>query len=153
MMRGTYDPQHRLPFQIYGAHAVVRIRDVFLRAEYLTRRTKMSLGENPMERFRYGPSTTTGQWDPYFVKDGAYVELEAPLGRRVTFIAREDGLRRRGNVVMTSDMRSDSAVMRHTVGLAIAIRSALRLKLSYEYYDFSDFEDESVVHVGIAGPF
>ena len=50
-------------------------------------------------------------------------------------------------------MRSDSAVIRHTAGLAIAIRSALRLKLSYEYYDFSDFEDESVVHLGIAGPF
>ena len=53
----------------------------------------------------------------------------------------------------TSEMRSDSAVIRHTAGLAIALRSALRLKLSYEYYDFSDFEDESVVHLGIAGPF
>jgi hypothetical protein len=30
------------------------------------------------------------------------------------------------------------------------LRPSLRLKLSYEYYDFSDFEDESVVHVGIA---
>jgi hypothetical protein len=50
-------------------------------------------------------------------------------------------------------MRSESEVIRHTVGLAIAIRSALRLKLSYEYYDFSDYADESVVHLGIAGPF
>lgn len=152
MMRGTYDPEHRLPFAIYGAHAVIRVRDVFLRAEYLWRRTKMSLGEDPDSRFRYAPGPS-GQYDPYFVKDGFYAELEIPLGSRVTLIGREDGLRRRGNVVENNPMRADSAILRHTVGLAIAIRSALRLKLSYEYYDFSDFDDESVVHVGIAGPF
>ncbi|HUS30929.1 MAG TPA: hypothetical protein VMZ53_20605 [Kofleriaceae bacterium] len=152
MMRGTYDPEHRLPFAIYGAHAVFRVRDVFLRAEYLWRRTKMSLGDDPMERFRYAPGST-GMFDPYFVKDGAYAELEIPAGPRVTLIWREDGMRRRGNVVSTSDMRSDSAIVRHTAGIAIAIRSALRLKASYEYYDFSDYEDESVLHLGIAGPF
>jgi hypothetical protein len=54
---------------------------------------------------------------------------------------------------MNSTMRSDSALMRHTAGAAIVLRQSLRLKLSYEYYDFSDFDDESVVHVGIAGPF
>jgi hypothetical protein len=152
MMRGTYDPDHKLPFAIYGAHAVVRIGDVFLRAEYLWRRTKMSLGDDPDARFRYAPSAD-GTYDPYFVKDGAYVELEVPLGPRVTAIWREDGMRRRGNVVEGSAMRADSQIIRHTAGLAIAIRSALRLKLSYEYYDFSDFDDESVVHLGIAGPF
>ena len=152
MMRGTYDPDHKLPFAIYGAHAVIRIRDVFLRAEYLWRRTKMSLGDDPDARFRYAPSAS-GSYDPYFVKDGAYAELEVPLGPRVTAIWREDGMRRRGNVVEGSQMRADSRILRHTAGLAIAIRSALRLKLSYEYYDFSDFDDESVVHIGIAGPF
>jgi hypothetical protein len=30
---------------------------------------------------------------------------------------------------------------------------ALRLKLSGEVYDFSDFDDEKVIHLGIAGPF
>lgn len=152
VMRGTYDPDHKLPFAIYGAHAVVRIGDMFLRAEYLWRRTKMSLGDDPDARFRYAPSAN-GTYDPYFVKDGAYVELEVPLGPRVTAIWREDGMRRRGNVVEGSAMRADSQIIRHTAGLAIAIRSALRLKLSYEYYDFSDFDDESVVHLGIAGPF
>jgi hypothetical protein len=33
------------------------------------------------------------------------------------------------------------------------LREGLRLKLSGELYDFSDFEDEVVVHLGIAGPF
>ena len=150
MMRGTYDPQHELPFSLYGAHAVLRFHDVFLRAEYLRRRTRMSLGEDPEARFKYGPGAD-GDYDPFFVKDGAHVELEVPVAGRVTFVLREDGLRRRGNVVMTSDLRSDSAILRHTVGAAIAIRGSLRLKLSYEYYDFSDFSDETVIHTGIAG--
>jgi hypothetical protein len=29
----------------------------------------------------------------------------------------------------------------------------LRLKLSVERYDYTDFEDEVVMHLGIAGPF
>jgi hypothetical protein len=152
MMRGTYDPEHRLPFAVYGAHFVARIGDVFLRAEYLLRRHKMSLGENPMERFRYGPGSD-GAFDPYVVKDGGYAELEVPASKYLTLLWREDGLRRRGNVMMNSQMRSDSALVRHTIATAIALRQSLRLKVSYEYYDFSDYDDESVVHVGIAGPF
>ncbi|HEX5059339.1 MAG TPA: hypothetical protein VFV99_08270 [Kofleriaceae bacterium] len=151
-MRGTYDPEHKLPFSIYGAHFIARIGDVFLRAEYLTRKYKMSLGEDPTQRFRYGPGAN-GMFDPFVVKDGGYAELEVPAGDRLTLIAREDGLRRRGNVSLNSMMRSDSALIRHTAGAAVVLRQSLRLKLSYEYYDFSDFEDESVVHVGIAGPF
>ncbi|MGE0870703.1 MAG: hypothetical protein AB7P03_19210 [Kofleriaceae bacterium] len=151
-MRGTYDPDHKLPFEIYGAHTVLRIRDVFLRAEYLQRRTKMSLGDDPASRFKYGPNEM-GIYDPYVVKDGAYVELEVPLGSRLSFVAREDALRRRGNVLQMSPLRSESVIVRSTAGLAILLRSSLRLKLSYELYDFSDFEDEQVGHIGIAGPF
>jgi hypothetical protein len=151
-MRGTYDPEHRLPFSIYGAHAVLRIKDLFVRAEYLSRRTAMSLGDDPEQRFRYGPNAA-GVYDPYVVKDGGYVEVEVPLGSRVAFVAREDALRRRGNVVKMSTLRSESILVRSTVGLAILLRAALRLKLSYELYDFSDFEDEQVAHIGIAGPF
>ncbi|MDB4961426.1 MAG: hypothetical protein JWP01_1425 [Myxococcales bacterium] len=151
-MRGTYDPDHKLPFSIWAAHAVVRVKDVFLRAEYLSRRTAMSLGEDPMTRFRYGPGAN-GTFDRFFVKDGFYGELEVPAGKYLTLVAREDGLRRRGNVAMTSELRSESMVLRHTAAIAITLRASLRLKASYEYYDFSDFEDESVVHTGIAGQF
>jgi len=38
-------------------------------------------------------------------------------------------------------------------GVAIGLGQSMRLKLSYERYDFSDFDDESVIHAGIAGPF
>lgn len=152
MMRGTYDPEHRLPFSVLGAHVVLRAKDVFLRFEYLSRRTKMSLGESPMERFKYGPGAD-GTYDPYVVKDGGYAELEVPVTKRLTLLGREDFLRRRGNVVTSSALRSDSAILRHTAAIAVGVWSALRIKLSYELYDFSDFEDESVIHLGIVGPF
>jgi hypothetical protein len=76
-----------------------------------------------------------------------------PLSKWLTVVLREDGLRRRGNVLRSSAMRSESALLRHTVGVAVGIGHSVRLKLSYERYDFSDFDDESVIHSGIAGPF
>jgi len=150
-MRGTYDADNQLDFLLLGAQASLQIKRAFLRAEYLVRRTEMSLGEDPASRFRYGPGMN-GTFDPYFLKEGFYGELEVPVGR-FDVVARWDGLRRRGNVVNTSMLRSDTAVLRYTVGAAYAVRDTLRLKLSGELYDFSDFEDETVVHLGIAGPF
>ncbi len=150
-MTGTYDPDNELDFTVVGAQAVIRVQGVFLRAEYLARRTEMSLGPDPAMRFRYGPGMD-GTFDPYFLKEGFYTELEVPVGR-VDLVARWDGLRRRGNVVRTSELRSDTGLLRYTLGATFQIRDALRLKLSGEFYDFSDFEDESVMHLGIAGPF
>jgi hypothetical protein len=150
-MAGTYDPDDELDFALMGAHAVLRVRGLFLRAEYLARRTRMSLGDDPASRFRYGPGKD-GRFDPYFLKEGFYGELEVPAGR-FDFVLRWDGMRRRGNVIRTSELRSDSAVLRYTVGATYQLREALRLKVSGELYDFTDFEDEAVVHLGIAGPF
>lgn len=152
IMGGTYDPEHRLPFSIWGAHLVTRLRDVFLRLEYLNRKTKMAMGDDPASIFKYGPGKD-GTYDPYFVKDGGVAELEFPITRRVTGIVREDFLRRRGNVLQTSPLRSNSLLVRHTAGVAILIAQSIRIKLSVERYDFSDFKDEDVIHVGIAGPF
>ena len=150
-MTGTYDPENELGFVLGGVQALMRIEGVFLRAEYLARRTEMSLGADPASRFRYGPGED-GQFDPYFLKEGFYTEMEVPVGR-FELVARWDGLRRRGNVLQMSELRSDSGLLRYTLGGAFMLREGLRLKLSGEYYDFSDFDDEVVVHLGIAGPF
>jgi len=150
-MAGTYDPENKLRFAVVGAHAVLGIGGAFLRAEYLARRTEMALGEHPEERFRYGPGMD-GTFDPYALKEGFYAEAEVPAGR-LGFVLRADGMRRRGNVLQTSELRSDSAILRYTVAATVRLREALRLKLSGERYDFSDFEDELVFHLGIAGPF
>ncbi|HEY1556512.1 MAG TPA: hypothetical protein VGF94_16870 [Kofleriaceae bacterium] len=151
-MGGTYDPDHELPFHIYGAQFVLRLEDVFLRAEYLNRRQKMYMGDDPASTFKYGASPD-GTYDPWVDKDGAYGELEFPITRRLTGVLREDGMRRRGNVLATSEMRSESEVVRHTVAVAIGLGQSLRLKLSFERYLFSDYPNEDVIHVGIAGPF
>jgi hypothetical protein len=131
MMRGTYDPDHRPPFAIYGAHAVARHGDLFLRAEYLFRRTTMAIGMEPATRFTYGAGMD-GTFDPVALKDGGHVELEAPVGKRLTLVGREDAMRRRGNVLVDSPLRDESAVLRHTAAAAFLAHSALRLKLSYE---------------------
>jgi hypothetical protein len=44
-------------------------------------------------------------------------------------------------------------VIRTTGAAAYELSPSLWLKLSYEYYNFSDYLNESVIHVGIAGPF
>ncbi|MBE7453152.1 MAG: hypothetical protein HS111_31085 [Kofleriaceae bacterium] len=150
-MAGTYDPDNELEFVVAGAQASLRTPHATLRGEYLVRRTEMGLGEDPAARFRYGPRGD-GSFDPFVLREGFYAELEVPVGR-VDLVARWDGLRRRGNVVRTSALRSDSAVLRYTAATSIALRGALRLKLGVELYDFSDFEDELVIHTGIAGPF
>jgi hypothetical protein len=149
-MFGTYDPLNKLHYQIAGAHLVLQFSRVFFRTEYLARRTEMALGDDPSQRFKYGPGKD-GRYDPYFLKQGFYTELELPAGDRVDFILRWDGLRRQGNVLRTSELRSDSGLLRYTAGASVRVRGAVRLKLSGEFYDFSDFADEVAIHLALTG--
>jgi hypothetical protein len=149
-MGGTYDPDNKLSFAVAGADLSVQIARIFLRAEYLVRRTQMALGSDPSLRFKYGPGKN-GKYDPYFLKQGFYAELEVPITDRLDGIVRWDGLRRQGNVLRTSDLRSDSALLRYTAGASFKLRGATRIKLSGEAYDFSDFRDEIAIHLAVAG--
>jgi len=151
VLYGTYDPDNELDILLLGADLVLRIDRWTLRAEYLVRRTKMALGEDPGSTFRYGPGAD-GKFDPYSLKEGFYGELAFPLGP-LEGVARVDGLRRTGNVALTSELRSESLVVRYTVGTAINLVRDWRIKLSGEFYDFSDFDDEVGVHLGVVGAF
>ncbi len=150
-MAGTYDPDNKLWFYLVGLESFFRVGKLYLRGEVLSRRTKMDLGDDPAQRFEYGPGLD-GNFDPWFLKQGFYGELEFPVGP-VDIVLRGDGLRRKGNVPKNSSLRSDSELIRYTVATSIALTGALRLKVSGEYYDFSDFDDEIACHLGIAGPF
>jgi len=150
-MAGRYDPDRKLTFVIAGADLVVQIGRVFVRSEYLIRRTEMALGDDPDSRFRYGPGDD-GRFDPYFRKDGFYGELEVPVGD-FELLGRFDGLRRHGNVAANSPLRSHSRLLRSTAAIAYRLPGGLRLKTSGELYDFSDFDDEVALHLGIAGSF
>ena len=150
-MAGRYDPDARLGFVVLGADATVQAGGVFVRAEYLVRRTELALGESPMTRFKYGPGPD-GRFADFVVRDGFYAEVEVPVGR-VDLIARWDGLRHLGNVLATSPLRAESLVLRYTAGGSIRLYGNLRVKTSVEAYDFSDFADAVATHVGVAGPF
>jgi hypothetical protein len=150
-MYGTYDPDNKLHFLVAGGDFVLRLDKVFWRAEYLLRRTQFALPADPGAALRYGPGAN-GKFEDYFVKDGFYTEIEVPAGP-FDFVARWDGLRRKGNVAVTSPLRSESLLLRYTAAATLRVYGALRIKLSTEYYDFSDFDDEVVLHLGLAGPF
>lgn len=152
VMYGTYDPANELDLLILGGDLVLRIEDFTLRAEYLLRRTRMALGANPASRFHYGPGSD-GKYDPYFVKDGFYVEAEYTIGEMWELVARFDGMRRIGNVGIGSKLRKRSAVLRYTAGLSMRLHRYVRLKFSTEIYDFSDFQDEVGLHLGFVGSF
>lgn len=149
-MVGHYDPAAKLGFAIAGADLVLQLERWMFRAEYLARWTELEIGSDPAARFKYGPGPHG--YDNFFLKEGFYAEAELPLGP-IDMVARWDGLRRRGNVLATSSLRSDSAVLRYTLALAIPIWKPVQLKLSVERYDFNDVDDELALHVGVAGPF
>ncbi len=150
VMAGTYDPDAELRFVIGGLDAMVDLRRLIVRAEYLLRRTEMALGADPATRFKYGPGAD-GRFDDFFVKDGFYVEAEVPVSR-VDLIARWDGLRRVGNVLASSQLTSDTSLYRYTAGAAVRF-GTIRVKSSVELYDFEEFEREIAVHLGLATPF
>jgi hypothetical protein len=146
-MAGHYDDQGKLGFAIGGVDLVAKLAGVFLRAEYLQRRTQMAPRIDPtLPGFKYGGTDLT------FVKHGYYVEGEVPIGR-VDLIARWDGLWRIGDVLVSSPLAHDARVTRYTAAMAVRLTSNVRLKASGEYYVFSDFPDELAFHLGIATPF
>jgi hypothetical protein len=147
-MHGYYDPDHRLSYTIAGADFYARLKTFELRAEYLIRRTEMGLGSDPGERFKYGPGKG-GKFDRYVLKDGFYVEGLVPVLPRLELVGRFDGLRRFGNVPVTSALRKESAVLRYTLGADVSLGHGVRLKVAGEFYDFSDFQDEIAATVGV----
>ena len=47
----------------------------------------------------------------------------------------------------------DERVLRYTAGVNFVIERYLRIKLSAQFYDFSDFDDEVGLHLGLVGAF
>jgi hypothetical protein len=147
---GHYDPNAELSYLITGVDLYVRFDALVFRAEYLLRRTEYSIGSEPEERFRYAFVDPTKN---FFVKDGFYAEVEYPFATWFEAFARFDGMRRTGNVTTTSPLRRESAVLRETLGVNFVIERGLRLKISGEYWDFSDFDDEIAIHTGVTANF
>ncbi|HEX2676264.1 MAG TPA: hypothetical protein VHM19_06480 [Polyangiales bacterium] len=151
-LAGHPDPARKRSYIVLGTDFYLRLWQLDLHAEYLVRRTEMALGEDPDTRFRYGPDPT-GHYDDFFLKDGFYVEATLPIATRLELVGRFDGLRRIGNVPLHSVLRKRSGLLRYTAGANIVLDGSVRLKLSTELYDFSDFVDELAFNAGVVAAF
>ena len=151
-MYGRYDPDRERDYLVIGADAYIRANRLILRGEYLMRRTQMNMTDNPAAVFQYGPGAD-GVYDDYFTKSGWYAEAELEAHDTFRILARFDGLRRDGNVLIGSSLRSRSAVRRYTLGLNVLPNPAIRIKLFGEYYDFSDFTREISIQAALAAAF
>jgi hypothetical protein len=152
-MVGTFDPQNRYTYAIFGADGWLRVNRTNLRAEWLVRREDFDTSNPAL--FKYAVPPSGGD---FFVKHGAYIEAEQPLGAGVDGIVRVDGLLRRGNVAAGSPLPNEATVLRYTVGTSIVIAQGLRLKLTPELWQFN-YEDasgrklEAGLHTAVAGAF
>src|SRR5262245_14844251 len=121
--------------------------------EYLVRRQELDTSSPAL--FKYAVPPVDGS---FFVKHGAFVELEHPLTHQLDVIVRLDGLYRAGNVPVTSDLSSSAWVGRGTLGAALAVERNLRFKASAELWEFRDRVDdvrrsEWSFHLGAVGTF
>jgi hypothetical protein len=150
---GHLDPKRQHTYWVAGADVYLRVYSFDLHAEYLIRRTEFDVGSSPDTTFRYGPGKD-GRYDNFFLKDGFYVEGNLPLNPHLELVARFDGLRRIGNLSVNSALKSkNSAVLRYTAGVNVILQGSVRLKLTGEYYDFTDFDDEVSVNAAVAAAF
>ncbi len=141
VMHGTFDPANQLGYSIVGADVVFRFDTTNVRFEYLARRQEFDTSDPT--RFQYAVVRN----GDFFVKHGAYAEIEQPVSSLVDVMVRLDGMARMGNVVVLppgapvpadGQLGPRSWVARATLGTAISIESGLRLKASTELWQFSD---------------
>lgn len=151
---GTYNPDNTLTYSIVGGDISFRADKTIVRVEYLVRRQELD-ASNPA-RFKYSISRERGD---FFTKHGAYVEVEQGLTSRVALLGRVDGMARFGNLARESDLVDGSTVVRGTVGGLVTIERGFRLKLSTEFWRFSDNDlrngtDKAVsIHTALVGAF
>jgi hypothetical protein len=153
-MFGTYDPENQQTYLIFGGDLTVRFDRTNIRMEYLARRTSFDTSDRAV--FKY---VVADQHGDFFMKHGAYAEVEQALTPELDLIGRVDGMYRLGNVEAGSELTRRSSVLRYTIGTAYVIERGLRFKLSTELWDFSTREAISGrkvdlgMHAALAGSF
>jgi hypothetical protein len=163
-MGGTYDVNDRLGYLIGGLDVTVRVQRTSLRFEYVGRLQHFDTSDPAL--FKYALAGDRGD---FFIKHGAYGELEQPVTDRVDAIARLDWMGHEGNVSNTqvgngsdeiyeNPMQRHSQVVRETLGIVWTVERNLRLKLSGELWEFTEADADgrdvvAGVHVGAVGTF
>ncbi len=124
-MHGGYDPALLRTYTAVGVDAALRLGKVTARAEAAWIRRTI----DPLGTYRFQVI------DPFVDKAGAYLEVEHPIGERISMAYRVDALRRVGVTLLTQDerMAPDSYLLRGTVATQVALFETVFLKASYEY--------------------
>jgi len=153
-MGGTYDPENHETYFIGGADISARLDKTNIRFEYLARRTTFDIGNRAV--YKYLVPAYGGD---FFMKSGAYLEVEQSLTPELDLIGRADTMFRQGNVEAASPLTSKASIFRYTVGTAYSIERGIRIKLSTELWQFSNKDAASnrnielSLHAGLAGSF
>ena len=127
-MFGPWDPENKLTYAIFDGDVTLRLEKTTFRAEYLARRQQFSTVDPGQLKFAVAESSD------YFMKHGAYAEIEQALSQDLDLIARFDLLHRSGNVAKDSELSEKTTMMRYTLGTAYVLERGLRLKPSTELY-------------------
>jgi hypothetical protein len=152
-MRGPYDDKGSLDYSILGGDLSLRVHQTAIRIEYLVRRQQMDTSNPAIFKYELG-----AERGDFFVKHGAFFEVEQTVLRGLDWIGRADALYRVGNVLQTSGLMDRSWVARGTMGFAYAIERNLRLKTSAEVWRWSDGDESGrrsdvSFHLGAVGTF
>jgi hypothetical protein len=143
---GRYDRDARLRYEAWGGDATLRLWKLIFRGEYARRTTDLD------------PAATGYPFalqDPFFLKEGFYAELEHPLGKYLAVVYRYEELARKGTPLPGApvEMSADSRFVRYTGGVVLTPAQNLFLKLSWEYWDTTDFGKFQTYHAGLGGAF
>jgi hypothetical protein len=143
---GRYDRAGRLGYAVWGLDASVKLGPVTVRGEYAARRTDL---DPAASGYRFALV------DPWFRKDGFYLEAEHPLGKYLALVYRYDELRRSGVPLPGSvaQLSTDSRIRRATGGVEFTPAQGIFAKASWEGWDMNDFGRFHTFHLGLGGTF
>jgi len=143
---GHYDKAARLEYRMWGADASMRLGPFTLRGEYAARRTDLDPAASGY------PFALVDGW---FKKEGWYGEVEHPLGKYLRAVYRYDELRRAGVPLpgANASLSTDSRIARYTAGLVVTPAQNVYMKLGWELWKPTDFQEFHSYHVGFGGAF
>ncbi len=142
---GHYDDDGDLSYWLAGVDVYTRLGQVNVRGELTMRRTEVP--DRP-ESYRQVLD------DRFTQREGFYLQVDGPLNRYLEWLVRWDGFRLAGPQRINSPIPDTSSnILRYTGGISLIPTTGVKVKLNYEYWQFSAFSDEHLLHSGLVGTF
>lgn len=145
-MYGYYDDNDELAYLMAGADFYTRLGKLNVRGEVVMRRTDLPDRPGSFQQVLV---------DRFSQREGFYFQLDGPINRHLEWLGRFDGFRLGAPVRLNSGLPdTESSILRYTAGLnVIPVPGGVKLKLNYEFWQFSDFPEEHLLHTGLVGTF